>query len=55
VQWELLQRCSDMPLGLLLPLTVCCCCRSFDDVKASYDIFNCLNLSFWEYMLPGLQ
>jgi hypothetical protein len=24
-------------------------------VKASYDIFNCLNLSFWEYMLPGEQ
>jgi hypothetical protein len=33
--------------------TVWCC--SFDDVKASYDIFNCLNLSFWEYMLPGEQ
>jgi hypothetical protein len=47
--------CSLLLLLLLLLLLFRSCCCSFDDVKASYDIFNCLNLSFWEYMLPGEQ
>ncbi|WIA15640.1 hypothetical protein OEZ85_002267 [Tetradesmus obliquus] len=34
-------------------IALCLTPQNFDDVKASYDIFNCLNLSFWEYMLPG--
>ncbi len=27
--------------------------QGFDNVNAQSDIFNNLNLSFWEYMLPG--
>lgn len=34
---------------------LCLTPQGFNNVDAQCDIFNNLNLSFWEYMLPGEQ
>lgn len=34
-------------------VALCLTPQGFNNVDAQSDIFNNLNLSFWEYMLPG--